>query len=282
MVGDYTRPVAEALATPRTPSQLPALLTLMTTMLEHEKASSLWIQGEPRLSAEYRRIQGVEIEAHLTHTVERIALLGAGPLYYGSPDFCTLLEGALPSNDYPGLHPENAEHGVLYLANPIEINNIQTRLLAWRKATSSLAHVCLEGIDRDGDPAYKYGWTSSKGDELLKAVGAASHLLQQRELVERAALPDATKSHSKKVRRRAAKQGPQRAVTVIDIRHSMKQTVSPGSGGRQFHHRWIVKGHWRNQACGPGRKDHRRIYVPPHVKGPVDAPLLQRDKVYKW
>lgn len=45
-------------------------------------------------------------------------------------------------------------------------------------------------------------------------------------------------------------------------------------GAREYRHRWIVKPHWRQQAYGPGRKLRRPVLIPPHVKGPEGAPLL--------
>jgi hypothetical protein len=32
--------------------------------------------------------------------------------------------------------------------------------------------------------------------------------------------------------------------------------------------RWVVSGHWRNQAHGPNRSLCRPIYIEPHLKGP--------------
>lgn len=32
--------------------------------------------------------------------------------------------------------------------------------------------------------------------------------------------------------------------------------------------KFIVRGHWRNQACGPGRAEHKRIFIDPYWKGP--------------
>lgn len=43
--------------------------------------------------------------------------------------------------------------------------------------------------------------------------------------------------------------------------------------------RFIVRGHFRNQACGPQRKEHKRIYIEPFWKGPTSAEAL--DRVYK-
>lgn len=50
----------------------------------------------------------------------------------------------------------------------------------------------------------------------------------------------------------------------------------------EWHHSWIVRGHWRNQAHGVGRQERRPIWIAPYVKGPEDAPLLGGEKVYSW
>ena len=40
--------------------------------------------------------------------------------------------------------------------------------------------------------------------------------------------------------------------------------------------RFTVLGHWRNQPCGPGRKEVKRIWVKPHWKGPESGEQLKR------
>lgn len=47
-------------------------------------------------------------------------------------------------------------------------------------------------------------------------------------------------------------------------------------------HRWVVRGHWRNQAYGPGGSLRRQKWIPDHIRGPEGAPLLQRERVYVW
>ena len=44
-------------------------------------------------------------------------------------------------------------------------------------------------------------------------------------------------------------------------------------------HRWQVRGHYRNQVCGRGGRDRRRIWVPEHVSGPPGKPVRQTDTV---
>lgn len=47
---------------------------------------------------------------------------------------------------------------------------------------------------------------------------------------------------------------------------------------REYRHRWIVRGHWRNQYY-PSRNDHRPIWIDPHLAGPEDKPLLGGERV---
>lgn len=44
------------------------------------------------------------------------------------------------------------------------------------------------------------------------------------------------------------------------------------SSSRRMH---LVRGHRRHQACGPGRRDRRWIFVPPHVRGQGDVTDLE-------
>ena len=38
----------------------------------------------------------------------------------------------------------------------------------------------------------------------------------------------------------------------------------------------MVRGHWRQQACGPNRTLRKRIFVAEHSAGPSDKPLRVR------
>jgi hypothetical protein len=58
------------------------------------------------------------------------------------------------------------------------------------------------------------------------------------------------------------------SVYFVDLRQTGESKI--GSGDRQYHHRWLVRGHWRHFADG------RRTWVRPYVKGPVGAPWRGR------
>lgn len=50
-----------------------------------------------------------------------------------------------------------------------------------------------------------------------------------------------------------------------------------GTVSKAFKVRWVVRGHWRNQACGVGHADRARKWIEPYWKGREDDPTLIRD-----
>lgn len=59
-------------------------------------------------------------------------------------------------------------------------------------------------------------------------------------------------------------------VVPVDFTEEEKQ--------RWYNVRFVVDGHWRNQACGPKMGERRLTYVHSYLKGPDDAPLLVAPK----
>ncbi len=51
---------------------------------------------------------------------------------------------------------------------------------------------------------------------------------------------------------------------------------------REYSHRFIVRGFWRDQAYGPNHSLRRRQWIPPFVKGPADKPLICKEMVRIW
>jgi hypothetical protein len=49
--------------------------------------------------------------------------------------------------------------------------------------------------------------------------------------------------------------------------------------GREWSHRWVVRGHWREQWY-PSEGVHRLIWIEAFVKGPEDRPLIIKDTVF--
>ena len=106
--------------------------------------------------------------------------------------------------------------------------------------------------------------------------------MQQPQLVDR------TQERADKHTARAyARDGlPAPEVSIVDLRRQYTpQDQDADEGGdapRRYRHRWVVSGHWRNQAHGPDRSLRRKTWVPAHMKGPDGAPLLATEKVNVW
>jgi hypothetical protein len=100
--------------------------------------------------------------------------------------------------------------------------------------------------------------------------------------------PGHIERHHRKRMQKALKSDTAPVVHVVALRRTAKTEVDPAvdgeikpSGmGRDYQCRWIVKGHNRLQACGPGRRDRKLIWIEAHPAGPDDKPLKTKTTVY--
>lgn len=59
-------------------------------------------------------------------------------------------------------------------------------------------------------------------------------------------------------------------------------TVRDGDPGSvEWSRRWMVRGHWRQQPCGPGNSERKLRWIDPYVKGPEGLPLDVRPTVWR-
>lgn len=112
---------------------------------------------------------------------------------------------------------------------------------------------------------------------VLAFLSAMSHLMMEPHVATRKTLDARTGKGERDTSR------PSDLVSVIDLRPLRYQrTPDAGEGGRTYAHRWIVRGHWAQQAHGPDRSLRKLIYRAPYVKGPEGAPFLTTEKVMVW
>ena len=58
--------------------------------------------------------------------------------------------------------------------------------------------------------------------------------------------------------------------------------VDADDSGRVHTHRWMVRGHWRNQQHGPNRSRRSVRWIPSYIKGPPGKPLNETERVWAW
>jgi hypothetical protein len=114
---------------------------------------------------------------------------------------------------------------------------------------------------------------------LISVVGAAWLLMGQPTVAATRAL-EALPRHRDDG---AATEPNSNQVSIIELRRPLSppREGDGSAADRQYHHRWWVGGHWRQQACGPNHADRRPKWIAPYVKGPEGAPL-KKDRVHVW
>ena len=136
-----------------------------------------------------------------------------------------------------------------------------------------------EPLDRKPWPLTDAQWASMLEDRRF--VAALFTLLAQEGLASRT-----LKRPERPVVRRTQRAGIDRALADVRVvrlrRPHVEGDPEAEPSGREWSHRWVVDGHWRWQACGPGRAERRLTYIAPYVKGPADKPLKTPTRVNAW
>ena len=65
--------------------------------------------------------------------------------------------------------------------------------------------------------------------------------------------------------------------TSVQLPSLARIPTEGGSATWKVTQRFIVRGHWRNQAYGTGLKERRRRWIEPHWKGPEEGARLPRE-----
>ena len=222
--------------------------------------------------------------------------LGRGELWFVEQDLLSL--AVVAAKDEP--EPELPPYGYLFFQRPMASEHLETLLpedsgicakgrdpmvgITWNAPARTAQFVTWfpDGLGMVGDGRK----TGTVHDDVMCVT--AWRLVNA--IVALAAYPGVTSSAKHEVVPRATSAGRsaerlkgREEVRVVRVRERLDGSEPPrgddGRSRREYSHRFIVRGFYRNQVCGPERSERRRIWVPPFVKGPADKPLIVRDVV---
>lgn len=304
MLGPNRRPPAGAREVPQARMEMvTSALTLAPAL-----AAMPWVQG----SKETRGINAEDMGRvdHLIYELSRSAL------WFVEPNMCELLRHAWPTVPATTLDETlpPAQAGVVFFATPmvgLDADNpgasVIFHAMSWgwvaleqlgnREALGIVPWQCwgpswapmgrtdwplgsdtdtTETVLDDDDDAARIRLASQSED---RRILAALWLLAAQ---ERVAETERVTITNKGARRRYEREYNTRPpmVNVIDVRRPLGEAGGP-AGPRlvEWTRRWMVEGHWRQQAYGTGRTLRRPTYIAPFVKGPADKPLVLTEKV---
>lgn len=140
------------------------------------------------------------------------------------------------------------------------MHDLKANMQRWRELFSYIVNVILYATMQDAEQVFqRYDPTYEKLQRRLKKQKSP----KKREKI---------KQQLKKV--------PSAGYTLlggsIKVDRTEERTETYEKGQRKITVRTLVSGHWRDQPCGKGNLDRKRIWIEPFWRGPEGAPITQR------
>lgn len=223
---------------------------------------------------------------------------GRACLWWFSPEMVDLVVESAPSLSGDVSVPADmmanldSPNGLCFFAHPIEVMSIEgppipVSAVHWfpQIRTDTKGTHYEISIDYYADLNGRMlpcGGSQWEHDERLDAAPNASGLEDRRLLMAVLALLSSpgitTVDHHRPDRasvRRLERQAPALS-TIVRVVYLSGSDGEPehGDATRHRHHRWAVRGHWRNQPYGPLHSLRKPVWVRSHIKGPSDAPMM--------
>jgi hypothetical protein len=226
-----------------------------------------------------------DLVSHAWQTIPSVTLTEDLP---PEPDGLVLFEHTMYGQDAEAPDRQVAFHAVQWYTSHLSIldGGMCVSITAWQQATDGL----WTPLGRSDWP---YGW------DVDQPIPPENHgydnptrnasIIEDRRLLAtiwllsrqtRAVEVTDFKHDRASVRQYTRKRQAVPRIKVIDVR-APKGAPSGESRNVEWKHRWLVRGHWRQQAFGPNRQYRRPQWIAPFSKGPSDKPLLIHDEVVK-
>jgi hypothetical protein len=229
--------------------------------------------------AAYVHVEMLATADDLRRTAPRLSRFYATATpYYMTKDIQRLLLAALPTFPREAINnpaPPPTPSGFMWLEWKLGIPQGVTRALGWETVEEGIRflpfgfydeHRGAKTVVMGGDRPLLEG---DADDEILFLVSAWEFMGQR---LAAQSLQRSVGLNRAERRRLGIPIPDPPLVRVIQLRARDASNEAYGHGDREYHQRWIVRGHWRQQWY-PSLNSNRPKWIAPYVKGPADAPL---------
>lgn len=223
-------------------------------------------------------------------------VLRSSPIWWVSRDMGTLAADTADAGDLPGVDPPS-DTGIMFFQDSLpfrlqdypEGRSCTVDAIQWSTVRpGEKSFLFAEVYSREQsyvqacDPHLPVGYvTLAHGDRpsILTDVLKAAWALSRQPSISETRTPKATPL-DRMPARYAREEIPRVKMLILrENLHRPGEKAEPSEKTREYTHRWIVRGFWREQPYGKGHALRRRQWIPPFVKGPADKPLIRKETV---
>lgn len=146
------------------------------------------------------------------------------------------------------------------------------------RTAQGLASVPLPNLAFSGDMFVPFGENIREGMDVSNQIAATLKWILAFGIIARQPIATIETPQLDRATRRARIPPP--PISIVSLRRRHSSGYEPGTAGhRDWQQRWVVSGGWRQQPYGPGRSLRRTQWIPSHIKGPDDKPLIIKPHV---
>lgn len=224
--------------------------------------------------------------------------LRSSPIWWVSRDMATLAAETAEAGDLPDVQPPSVTGFMVFqdglpfrLQDYPDGRSCSVDAIEWtvtpigQTGTAMVTEVFSKeaAYVRECDPRLPLGYvTFAHGSRpgILEDVLKAAWALSQQPSISETRAPRVTPLDRVPARYERTEIPKVRMLLLRENMHRPGEQAEPGEKTREYTHRWIVRGFWREQPYGKGRSLRRRQWIPPFVKGPADKPLIRKKTVH--
>ena len=225
--------------------------------------------------------------------------LRSSPVWWVSRDMATLAADTAEAGGLPDVQPPSDTGFMVFqdglpfrLQDYPDGRSCSVDAISWAKfAIGEGTTLITEAFSREPafvkecNPRLPIGYvTFAHGSKpgILEDVLKAAWALSEQPAISEIRTPKATPLDRVPARYKQKEIPQVKMLLLRENLHRPGENAEPDEKTREYTHRWIVRGFWREQPYGRNHALRRRQWIPPFVKGPSDKPLIRKETVRIW